>query len=67
MIVEKKKAATQKPLAKKKVAKGNAYVCEVCGLTVTVDTVCGCVDVCDIVCCGKPMKEKKAKAKAAKA
>ncbi len=66
-MAEKKKAATQKPSAKKKVAKGDAYVCEVCGLAVTVDTVCGCVDVCDIVCCGKPMKEKKAKAKAAKA
>jgi hypothetical protein len=38
----------------------------VCGLAVTVDEVCGCVDVCDIICCGKPMKPKKAKARTAK-
>ena len=57
-----KKAAT----AKKKVAKGDTYACEVCGLAVTVDEVCGCVDVCDIICCGEPMKAKKPRAKAAK-
>ena len=52
----------------KKVAKGDSYLCEVCGLAVTVDDTCGCVDVCDIICCGKPMKARKVpvKAKAAK-
>jgi hypothetical protein len=49
--------------AKKGTKKGDKYVCGVCGLAVTVDEVCGCVDICDIVCCGAPMKPKKAKAK----
>jgi len=52
--------------ATKKIAKGDAYTCEVCGLSVVVDEACGCVDVCDIICCGKPMKEKKVKIKASK-
>jgi hypothetical protein len=66
MMAVKKAAATKaKTVAKKtstvkkavkKVAKGQSYACEVCGLVVTVDEVCGCVDVCDIVCCGEPMK-----------
>ncbi len=62
---EKKEATAQKATAKKKVAKGDGYTCEVCGLAITVDEVCGCTEVCDIVCCGKPMKPKKAKTKAA--
>lgn len=65
-MAEKKAATAQKATLKKKIAKGASYACEVCGLAVTVDEVCGCVDVCDIVCCGKPMKEKKVKVKAAK-
>lgn len=52
------KKATKKA-AKKGVKKGDAYQCNVCGLVVTVDEVCGCVDYCDIVCCEKPMKAKK--------
>jgi hypothetical protein len=63
-MVEKKEA--QKVPAKGKIAKGSSYVCEVCGLAVIVDEVCGCVGVCDIICCGKPMKEKKVKVKATK-
>ena len=39
--------------------KGSRYSCNVCGLVVTVDTLCGCVDACDIVCCGEGMKAKK--------
>lgn len=45
--------------SKKGVKKGEAYQCGVCGLVVTVDEVCGCVDACDIICCEKPMKPKK--------
>ena len=45
--------------SKKGVKKGDAYACSVCGLVVSVDEVCGCVDTCDIVCCEKPMKAKK--------
>ncbi len=59
-------AEKKETTAKKKVTKGASYVCEVRGLAVTVDEACGCVDVCDIVCCGKPMKERKIKVKSAK-
>jgi hypothetical protein len=53
-----KKKPAKKP-AKKGVKKGDVYECGVCGLAVTVDEVCGCVDYCDIICCEKPMKPKK--------
>ncbi|MGZ3749439.1 MAG: hypothetical protein ACXVCD_19035 [Pseudobdellovibrionaceae bacterium] len=53
----KKKVA--KKVAKKAVKKGDVYKCGVCGLAVTVDEVCGCVDTCDIICCEKAMKPKK--------
>ena len=65
-MVGKKEAREQELLAKKKIDKGDSYVCEVCGLAVSVDEVCGCVDVCDIICCGRPMKERKSKVKTAK-
>ncbi len=46
-------------VSKKKVKKDDTYQCTVCGLVVTVDEECGCVDACDIICCGKQMKAKK--------
>jgi len=58
---EKSSKVTTKTATKstgKKVSKGDSYSCSVCGLAVTVDQACGCVDVCDIVCCGQPMKAK---------
>ncbi len=48
-----------KKVAKKPVKKGDVYKCGVCGLAVTVDEVCGCVDACDILCCEKEMTLKK--------
>jgi hypothetical protein len=45
-------------------AKGDAYQCSSCGLVVVVDEDCGCAEVCDIVCCGEPMQQKKPRAKA---
>lgn len=51
MIKGKKKAAKAK--------RGDRYACEVCGIVVTVDSCCGCVEECDIICCGKEMKVKK--------
>lgn len=39
--------------------KGSRYACGVCGLAVRVDEACGCVDACEIVCCGQEMKRKK--------
>lgn len=43
----------------KKTSKNERYACETCGLVVSVDETCGCVDTCDIVCCGSEMKLKK--------
>ena len=51
-----KKTTTTK---KKAVKKGSKFTCSTCGLVVSVDEVCGCVETCDIVCCGVPMKPKK--------
>jgi len=48
-----------KKVSKKGVKKGDAYKCYTCGLVVSVDEVCGCVDTCDIICCDKQMKPKK--------
>ncbi len=59
-----KKAAPAGKARKSAVTRGDTYACEVCGLAVTVDEVCGCVDVCDIICCGKPMKAKASRPKA---
>ncbi len=58
--------ATKKPVKKVvkktvkktvKIRKGSRYTCGVCGIAVVVDTVCGCVKTCDIICCGKQMKK----------
>ncbi len=57
-----KKAA--KTAAKKTTRKGDGYSCEVCGLSIVVDEDCDCVEACDIICCGEPMKEKKVNVKA---
>ena len=56
-----KKAPAKKPVSKTKKKEGEKYACEVCGLVVSVDEACGCVDACDIVCCGTPMRKKRAR------
>lgn len=38
--------------------KGKKFECEECGAVVVYDSDCSC-DVCDVVCCGVPMKPKK--------
>jgi len=55
-MVKKKEA---KKVPKRGVKKGDAFKCGVCGLAVTVDEVCGCIDYYDIICCEKLMKPKK--------
>jgi len=65
MAVKKTAATAKKRPVKKNSLKGKSYECGVCGLTVSIDEDCGCVETCDIICCGEPMKEKKKKAKAA--
>jgi hypothetical protein len=51
--------AKAKPKKKIRIKKGDRYQCGICGLVVKVDDTCGCVDMCDIVCCDKPMKKKR--------
>jgi hypothetical protein len=62
-IVKKaaKKAVKKVPakINKKAVKKGDAYQCGVCGMAVTIDETCGCIDTCDLICCEKPMKPQK--------
>ncbi len=41
------------------IKKGDKYMCNECGLVISVADECDCEDVCDIVCCGKPMKKTK--------
>jgi hypothetical protein len=60
-------AAGKKVVAKKKVNKGETLSCEVCGVAVVVDEIgdYGYAEESVILCCGKPMKQKAAKSKAA--
>ncbi|HEX7364547.1 MAG TPA: hypothetical protein VF366_05230 [Dehalococcoidia bacterium] len=58
----KKRTAIRKAPAGK-TSRGDSYECELCGLIVTVDETCGCVEFCDIVCCGEPMKASRPKKK----
>ena len=53
------KKAGSKTASRAKVKAGDRYKCSVCGLVVSVDEACGCVDTCDILCCGKQMKKKR--------
>ena len=56
------KKAARKPAKKvstKGVKKGDRFGCGVCGMVVSVDETCGCVDTCDLICCDEPMKAKK--------
>lgn len=60
----KTRARKQKSAKKtKKMRRGTKYTCRECGLVVAVDEVCGCVDVCDLMCCGKQMVRKTPKKK----
>jgi len=59
--VAKKAPPTKKAVARVKTKTGDSYKCEVCGLAITVDEECGCVDACDIICCSEPMKKKGAR------
>ena len=68
--VTTKKAAPAKvsktKAAASKINKGDAYLCEICGLQVNVD-VCGeYLETTGLYCCGKAMKEKTGKAKVKK-
>lgn len=51
-MTKKAKAKSAKTGAKAK--KGAKYVCDACGMIVTVDEACSC-DPCAISCCGQDM------------
>ncbi|MGE5252736.1 MAG: hypothetical protein ACM3N7_02145 [Planctomycetaceae bacterium] len=55
------KKAKRRTAARGKGKKGEMYTCGVCGLSVTVDEVCGCAEAHPIICCMKPMKKKRAR------
>lgn len=52
---------TAKKSSKKRggVKKGSKYICGECGVVLVVDEACGCVDMCDLICCGKQLKLKR--------
>jgi hypothetical protein len=56
-----KKAPAKKAVARRKTNPGDAYSCEVCGLAVTVDEVCGCTEAHELICCSEPMKKSRAR------
>jgi hypothetical protein len=50
----KKKARAKNVKTGAKAKKGEKYVCDACGMVITVDKACGC-DPCGITCCGQDM------------
>ena len=56
-----KKAPAKKAARRGKTNPGDAYSCEVCGLAVTVDEVCGCTEAHELICCSEPMKKSRAR------
>ena len=63
-MATRKQTPRKKAPAKENAMKGESYACASCGLVVTVDEDCGCVEACEITCCDLPMKKTR-KAKAA--
>jgi hypothetical protein len=55
------KGKTLKAKEKRKNKAGDRYICDVCGLGVTVDEECCCADPCDLICCDMPMKRRRSK------
>ncbi len=49
----------KKTVNRTKSKKGAKFVCTDCGLVVTVDRDCGCLDMHELTCCGRPMKLKR--------
>ena len=57
-----KKAVAKKAAPKKASRAGSKYACGDCGLVVVLEEDCGCQTI-DLMCCGTPMKKKRAAAK----
>lgn len=43
-------------------ARGDVLTCELCGFSVIVDEVCGCVEAHELICCDLPMTRRAARA-----
>jgi hypothetical protein len=58
----------RKTATKRNISKGQAFACEVCGLSVMVEAIGDAVVEEDnvLLCCGKPMKQKAGVKKAVK-
>ncbi len=52
------KGKSMKAKEKRKNKPGDRYICDVCGLGVTVDEACCCAGPCDLICCDMPMKRR---------
>jgi hypothetical protein len=61
-----KVATPKKKTAPRKITNGDSLICEVCGLSVVVEEIGGTAleESSVLLCCGKPMVEKKIKPKA---
>jgi hypothetical protein len=56
-----RKSGGSKTASKGRKTAGDQYTCETCGLGITVDEECCCVNPCDLVCCDSPMKKRRSK------
>ena len=54
-----RKSGASQTTAKGRKKAGDQYLCESCGLAVTVDEPCCCINPCDLICCDLPMKKKR--------
>lgn len=52
MVKDKK---TRVAKASSKAKKGMKYVCDSCGIILSIEKTCDC-SLCDIICCGQDMK-----------
>lgn len=53
-----KKKPVRKTVKKRATVKKPRLECVVCGMEITIDKMCGCVEAHPIVCCGQPMRSK---------
>ena len=57
-MAKKPAKKTVRKMPKKKAAKKPKLECTECGLVLSVDEMCECPDLNEVLCCGVPMQEK---------
>jgi hypothetical protein len=65
-VTPAKTSASKPKTQKKRISKGDTYLCEICGLQVIVDDYGQVMETQGLYCCEKPMKEKTGATKSAK-